>query len=70
MSKRMLRVPAVSERLDITDQRTWELIRRRMLPGVVRIGRQIRVDEEVLEGWIKQGGCALPNPTDERQRER
>lgn len=65
MSKKMLRVRAVSQRLDITDQRTWELIRRRMLPGVVRIGRQIRVDEEALEEWIKQGGRALPNPTDE-----
>jgi len=70
MSKKMLRVHAVSERLDITDQRTWELSRRRMLPGVVRIGRQIRVDEEALEEWIKQGGCGLPNPTDDRQHER
>lgn len=63
MSKRLLRVPEISERLRITDQRTWELIRRLMLPAV-RIGRQVRVDEDALEEWIRQGGCALPNRED------
>lgn len=60
MAKRLLRVSEISERLGITNQRTWELIRRGMLPAV-RIGRQVRVDEDALEEWIRQGGCALPD---------
>lgn len=68
MAKRLLRAPEISERLGITEDRVWDLIRRRMLPAV-RIGRQVRVDEDALEAWIRRGGSALPNPDDGRQQQ-
>jgi excisionase family DNA binding protein len=63
MSKMLLRVPAVAQRIDASKPRVWMLIRMGLLPAV-RIGRQVRVDEEALEAWIKRGGCRLPGEGD------
>jgi len=58
MSKKLLRVPAVAQRIDASNARVWLLIRMGLLPAV-RIGRQVRVDEEALEEWIRRGGSPL-----------
>ena len=57
----LVRVEEVAEVLNVTRQRAYELIRRNMVPGVVRLGRQVRVDLEELEEWIKRGGKASPD---------
>lgn len=57
--KRLYRVPEVARILDISEQRVYELIRAGMLPSV-RLGRQVRVDREALEEFIKSGGQAYP----------
>lgn len=54
----LVKVEEVAEVLKVTRQRAYELIRRNMIPGVVRLGRQVRVDLEELEEWIKRGGVA------------
>jgi excisionase family DNA binding protein len=54
----LVKVEEVAEVLNVTRQRAYELIRRNMIPGVVRLGRQVRVDLEELEEWIKRGGKA------------
>ena len=34
---------------------TYELVRQKRLPGVVRVGRRIRIDLEKLDRWIERG---------------
>jgi excisionase family DNA binding protein len=57
MSTRLLRVPKVAEIIDTTIPRVYELIRLGILPAV-RMGRQVRVEANALEEWIKNGGSA------------
>ena len=59
MKSRLLSVKQVSERLGESQSRVYELIRLRLLPAV-HLGRRVKVDEETLEQWIKQGGMPLP----------
>jgi excisionase family DNA binding protein len=56
---RLLNVKEVAKRLDLSLPRVYELARGGILP-VVRLGRQIRVDEGRLIAWINDGGRALP----------
>ena len=49
----------VAERLGVSLQRAYELGRAGILP-VVRLGRQMRVEEGQLRAWIESGGRALP----------
>jgi excisionase family DNA binding protein len=56
---RLLRIPEVAERLDVTEARAYELARTGALPAV-RIGRQIRVHPDQLAEWIQAGGTPLP----------
>ncbi|MGD0950428.1 MAG: helix-turn-helix domain-containing protein [Candidatus Binatia bacterium] len=47
--------------LAVSVARVYELARTHMLPDgvVVHLGRQIRINSEGLEDWIKGGGQAL-----------
>jgi excisionase family DNA binding protein len=56
---RLLRIPEVAARLDVTEARAYELARTGALPSV-RIGRQIRVSPDALGAWIENGGQPLP----------
>lgn len=49
----------VAERLGVSLQRAYEMGRCGLLP-VVRLGRQMRVEEGRLISWINSGGRALP----------
>lgn len=53
---RLLRVPEVADRLNVSPWQCYDLIRRHELPGVVRLGRAIRVDPTALEHFIENGG--------------
>ncbi len=57
--KRLYRVPEVARIMDTSEQRVYELIRAGMLPSV-RLGRQVRIDREALNEFIKKGGKAYP----------
>jgi excisionase family DNA binding protein len=57
--KNLLTIKKIALRLGITEARGYELARANILP-VVRLGRQIRIDPDALEEFIKQGGQALP----------
>ena len=52
-------IPEVAEFCGLTRDQAYQLARNGILP-VVRFGRQIRVDPEELEQWIKNGGQAYP----------
>jgi excisionase family DNA binding protein len=51
-----------ARRLNVSEQRAYQMAREGILPEgvVVRLGRQIRVDPDELECFIKNGGQALP----------
>jgi len=59
MPKKLLRMPEVARILDIREDRVYQLCREGILPHC-RLGRQIRIDPEELEAFIKNGGKALP----------
>lgn len=56
---RLLTMKEVALRLGISLQRTYEMGRLGLLP-VVRLGRQLRVEEGRLTSWIESGGRGLP----------
>ena len=49
-----------AEFLSLSKQRLYECVRLGLIP-CVRIGRQVRFDEDALKEWIKCGGCSLGN---------
>lgn len=55
----LLRVETVAKILDTSTARVYEMIRLRLLPAV-RLGRQVRVVQEALDEWVRNGGQALP----------
>lgn len=57
--KRCWTVPEVARILDVPETRVYELCRRGLLPHV-KLGRQVRVDREALDEFIRSGGKALP----------
>ncbi len=56
---RCLRAQQVAALLGVSEARCYELMRTGILPSV-RLGRQVRVHEEVLREWIRNGGQTLP----------
>lgn len=57
---RYWRVPKVAQLMDVPQDTIYEMARRGGLPGLVRVGRLIRVDSEKLLAWLDGGGQALP----------
>lgn len=57
--KTLLTIEKVALRLGISEARGYELARENILP-VVRLGRQVRVDPDLLDEFIRNGGQALP----------
>ena len=60
MQKKLLPIPEVAQVLDVPAPRVYDLVRQGILPGVVRLGRQIKVDQDQLWEFIERGGQALP----------
>jgi excisionase family DNA binding protein len=60
MNKQLLRVEKVAEILDVKVWRVYDLVRMNLLPAV-HMGKHIRIDPDVLEQWINNGGSRLPN---------
>jgi putative molybdopterin biosynthesis protein len=52
-------IPAAARRLGVSIGRCYELAREGLIP-TVRLGRQLRVDPQALDEWIRRGGKALP----------
>ncbi|TVP49953.1 MAG: DNA-binding protein [Gemmatimonadales bacterium] len=49
-------VEDLATRLNAPRHRGYQLAREGKVPGVVRIGRQIRIDMDAVEEWISAGG--------------
>lgn len=61
MADKLLRIPKVAEIIDTSVPRAYELVRLGVIPGVVRLGRQIRVNPNALAEWMAGGGAAQQN---------
>lgn len=59
---KLVDVDRVAEILSVSQARVYELARTGILPEgvVVRLGRQIRFDEDALIEWARAGGGCLP----------
>ncbi len=51
-------VDDLAARLGVRRGRAYDLVREGRVPGVVRIGRQIRIDLDAVDDWIRAGGDA------------
>ena len=60
MTLTLLTPKQVGALLQVSRCRVYELIRLGLLPGTVRVGRQIRVDPSRLDEFVRTGGSALP----------
>lgn len=57
-TRRLLTAHETAHVLGVRLHRAYELIRENQLPGVVRLGRQVRVDRNALEEFIANGGTS------------
>lgn len=55
----LLTVAEVASVLRVRRGRAYALLGSGLVPGLVRIGRQLRVDETALRAWIAGGGKSL-----------
>ena len=55
MSKQLMTIPLIAERLGVSVSRAYELARLGVIP-TVRLGRQLRVDPTQFEEFIRVGG--------------
>lgn len=51
---RLMKVSEVAEWLGVHQESVYRLIRERRLPGVVRIGRTVRIREDRLLEWLAE----------------
>lgn len=52
---RFFTVIEIAELLNLSPDRVYEAIRQNLLPSV-HIGRQIRIEEQAFNEWVRQGG--------------
>ena len=55
-----LTVNEIAQLLGLSNARVYETIRRGLLPAV-RIGRQVRVEEQAFRDWVSNGGQRYPH---------
>ena len=56
----LLTATDVADRLGIARKTVYDMIREKRVPGVVQIGRLVRIRSADLETWIEAGGDAGP----------
>lgn len=59
-TNKLLTVQEAAQRLNLDASSVYRLCREQILP-CVRIGRTVRFDQDVLEGWIRDGGKTWAN---------
>lgn len=57
--KSLLTIPEFAGKFKLSLPRAYSLVRKGLIPGIVRIGRQVRIDPVKLSQFIKEGGRAL-----------
>jgi Helix-turn-helix domain len=58
--RRLVKAPEIRKLLNLdSDSRVYDLARRGVLTGVVRLGRQVRFDLDKVLAFVDRGGQAL-----------
>lgn len=55
MHLRFYTVTEMAQLLQLTPHRVYEAVRQGLLPAV-RIGRQVRIEEQAFLSWVQAGG--------------
>jgi excisionase family DNA binding protein len=49
-------VPDLAKRLQCSDRHIWRMLDRKLIPGVIRIGRLVRLHRPTVDAWLANGG--------------
>ena len=60
MTPKLLAISEVATVLRTSPKAIYSMIERRLLPGVVRIGRRVLVREDDLLEWLRQKSTTSP----------
>lgn len=60
---KLLTIKEVASVLQVPRARAYKLVRSGVIPGMVRLGKQVRIDPERLQGFIRHGGQPLCSDT-------
>lgn len=61
----LLRRSEIAARLSLSPSKVSQMLASNQLPGIVRIGRSVRVSAAALEQWVReQSGPARPGQSD------
>lgn len=55
MTVELLTVPEAAEMLRVSTRTLYELVRKGLIPGVSRVGRQVRFCRQTLVHWVTGG---------------
>ncbi len=55
---KLLTISEAASVLRVSERRAYQLVRDGLLPGV-HLGRQLRVEENALHQWVREGGQAF-----------
>lgn len=57
---RLVDAEEIADVFGVPRQQVHQMIRDQQLPGIVKLGRRVRVREDKLREFIEAGGCGLP----------
>ena len=51
------RIPQVAEMMQVSERHVWRMIDVRAIPGVIRLGRTVRVSKSIFDTFLSEGGA-------------
>lgn len=51
------RIPQVAEMMQVSERHVWRLIEANKVPGVIRLGKSVRISRTVFDEWLDNGGA-------------
>jgi len=52
-------VADLAQRLQCSDRHIWRMLDRKLIPGVIRIGRLVRLHRPTVDAWLANGGKSV-----------
>ncbi len=51
------KVPQAADRAQVSERTLWRLIDAKKVPGVIRLGRSVRISKSLFDHWLDGGGA-------------